>query len=414
MKSLTIHGGRPLCGEVAVGGFKNAALPVLFATVLTSDVSVIDNLPSIRDVGNTLQILQAMGAAVTYLGPHTVAVDTRVMRPCTAPDPLVSAFRASSYLLGAELGRFGRSRVALPGGCRIGARPLDLHIRVIEQLGGRVEVGEALLASADRLTGGVIVLPTPSVGATVNAILAATAAEGESVIVGAAREPHITDLARFLNSAGARIVGAGTDRIRVTGGTALHGTHFCLMPDMIEAGTFLTAVGAAGGEILLRGACIPHLRALCGELISMGMTVREEDGALYAARRGPLAPFEILAAPYPAFPTDMHPQMVALATAAEGISHLRDSVFPDRFAYADELRAMGADICYGGGEVTVRKSTLAGGTVSAVDLRAGAALAVAALSAGGCTGIRSAEILERGYEGFPQKLRMLGAKVEWS
>ena len=412
MKTLTICGGKPLRGEVAVSGFKNAALPVLFATILTKDISIIDNLPRIRDVHLALEILCAMGASVTRLGAHTVAVDTRTLSPCVAPDALVSSFRASSYLLGAELGRFGRARAALPGGCRIGARPLDLHVGVLEALGATVTVNDAISATAERLTGALIPLPGPSVGATVNAILAAACAEGQTVIVGAAREPHIVDLANFLNSAGALILGAGSPRITVQGVGKLHGTHFRLMPDMIEAGTFLTAVGAAGGEILLHGACTRHLDSVIRALRDMGMIVKEEGRALLAARRGGLAPFRLVARPYPGFPTDMHPQMVALATGAEGISTLRDCVFPDRFAYADELFGMGANVRYRNGEVTVCGQPLHAATVTARDLRAGAALAVAALGTAGRTAILNAGMLDRGYESFAKKMRMLGADVE--
>lgn len=412
MKKLTIRGGRPLFGEVAVSGFKNAALPVLFATILVRDISLIDNLPLIRDVGQTLEILRAMGARITFRGAHTVEIDTRTLRQGGAPDALVSSFRASSYLLGAELSRFGRARVALPGGCRIGARPLDLHLLVLGALGAdTVLTGDAIFAETEHLFGNDISLPTPSVGATVNALLAAVLAEGETVIRGAAREPHIVDLACFLNAAGAQVRGAGESEIRVKGVTSLRGVRHTVMPDMIEAGTFLTSVGAAGGEIRLLGTAPGDLSSVTAPLRKMGLSLTYEDGGLVASRRGGLSPFTLVAEPYPGFPTDMHPQMIALAAFAEGVSHLTDTVFPDRFAYAAELAKMGADIMVCEGSVTVRGTPLSGARVQAHDLRAGAALAVAALGAGGRTTISGAEILERGYEDFPAKLRALGADV---
>ena len=412
MKKLILRGGNRLFGEVTVGGFKNAALPILFATVLTADVSVIENLPMIRDVCHTLDMLTAMGAKVTHPAPHTVTVDTRSLTPCTAPDELASSFRASSYLLGAELGRFGRARVALPGGCRIGSRPLDLHILALTALGADVTVGSgAVRAEASHIFGGRIALPIPSVGATVNAILGSALADGETEIRGAAREPHIEELCRFLNEAGADITGGGEERIRVRGASRLHGVHHRLMPDMIEAGTLLTAVGAAGGEIALRGCEYRHLTSVIKPLCGMGLRIRREGELVVAAREGAIGPCSVAAEPYPGFPTDMHPQLTSLATLADGTSHIRDTVFPDRFAYVGELRRMGASIDFECGGVTVHPSRLCGGRVRAQDLRAGAALAVAALGARGETVIRDADLLERGYESFPEKLKSLGACV---
>ncbi len=413
MKKLLLHGGVPLYGEVSVTGFKNAALPILFATILTSDVSVIDNLPRIRDVIGALKILSAMGARVRMTAPHTVEIDTRTLSPCTAPADLAASFRASSYLLGAELGRFGRSCVALPGGCKIGARPLDLHVLALSSLGADVLLREGeISASAGHLCGNTVVFPTPSVGATVNAILAATLAEGTTHISGAAREPHIVDLATYLNTAGADIRGAGKSEITVGGVGRLHGVHYRLMPDMIEAGTFLTLLGAAGGEIALLGADPEPLASLLAPIRRMGIRVRREGERLVVARQGPLAPISVTAEPYPGFPTDMHPQLAALLTLAEGESAIRDTVFPDRFAYVRELSRMGARLSVTAGEVRISPARLHGATVRARDLRAGAALAVAALAAEGKTTVLDAAVLERGYEDLPQKLRALGANVK--
>ena len=410
MKRLIITGGIPLRGEADISGFKNAALPILYATILTADISVIENLPRIRDVMETLSILRAIGAVVVFSDPHTVLVDTRSVTPCRAPDAAVAKLRASSYLLGAELGRFGKTRVALPGGCRIGARPLDYHVRVLRVLGANVfEEAGSISAVAPRLSGARIMLPGPSVGATVNAILASVLAEGESEIVGAAREPHVVDLCRYLRAAGAKIEGDGTSAITVFGVPARHGTNHRLMPDMIEAGTLLTAVGAAGGEICLRGADVGHLASLIEPLSAMGMSIREEGRSLIASRNGLLTPFDLVAGPYPALPTDMHPQLSALATLATGTSVLYDRVFPDRVLYVRELRKMGADIRADGGRVEIRPSHLRGAQVRATDLRAGAALAVAALATRGKTTILDAAVLERGYEDIAGKLRSLGA-----
>ncbi len=413
MEKLLIQGGKPLHGEVTLSGCKNAALPVLYATVLTADVSVIRNLPEIRDVLLTLEILRAMGAVVLPIEPHSVMIDTRGITPCRSPDALVASLRASSYLMGAELGRFRKTRAAVPGGCRIGARPLDLHFFAFSAFGADVSVKDCVItAEAEGLMGATVVFPTPSVGATVNALLCAVLADGETTVQGAAREPHIVDLCAYLTACGADIEGVGSDTLRVRGKRRLHGADHRLMPDTIECGTFLAAVGAAGGEALLRGAEASHLTAVLGALGDMGVTVREEGDALFVLRRGRLGPCTLTAAPYPAFPTDMHPQIMALATGAEGESTLRDTVFPDRSAYADELRKMGASISASSGLVTVRGSRLLGARVRAVDLRAGAAEVVAALAATGETVILGAEMLERGYEQLPEKLCALGASAK--
>ena len=415
MKKLTVLGGVRLGGEVAIGGFKNAALPILYAALLTGGVSVIDNLPSISDVAVTLRILSAAGCRITRLGPHTVEVDSSCAAPCRAPDALVGSLRASSYLLGAELGRFGISRLPLPGGCRIGARPLDLHISSLTALGAEIrEEDGAILAFSEGLCGEDITLRTPSVGATVNILLASVTASGTTVLRGAAREPHIADLCAYLNAAGAEIAGIGTDTLTVRGVTTLRGASHRLMPDMIEAGTFLTAVGAAGGEIALRGACPDHLGSVIAPLSAMGMDIRTEGDVLVASRCGLLAPFDLTAAPYPALPTDMHPQMVALATQAMGESHMRDTVFPARLGYVRELRRMGANVRAKDGGVRVLPSRLRGGCVRAVDLRAGVALVVAALAARGKTVIKEAAVLSRGYETLAEKLASLGACVTFS
>ena len=414
MKKLLIRGGVPLCGETEIAGFKNAALPILYATVLCGEVSVIENLPRIRDVLLTLEILKAMGAVVLFIEPHTVMIDTRHALPCRSPDGMVSGLRASSYLLGAELGRFGKTRAAIPGGCRIGARPLDLHVLAFTALGADITCADGAISATapEGLCGGEIAFPTPSVGATVNAILASVMAPGKTRITGAAKEPHIVDLCTYLTACGAKIDGAGSGELLVHGGKRLSGARHRLMPDMIEAGTFLTAVGAAGGEILLRGADERHLASTVTALCGMGMQIGSTGEGLLAKRRGGLSPCRLIAEPYPGIPTDMHPQIAAMATVADGESRIADHVFPGRFGYAAELCRMGAQVSVREGEITVLPSALRGAHVSAVDLRAGAAEVVAALAAHGRTVITESEVLERGYEDLGRKLTELGATVE--
>ncbi len=412
MKKLCITGGTRLSGEVRISGFKNAALPILYATVLTADISVIENVPRIRDVLQTLEILRAMGAIAVFLDEATVLIDTRHVLPCRSPDASVASLRASSYLLGAELSRFGKTRAAIPGGCRIGARPLDFHIHALTALGADMTVGQGVIeAEADALCGACIRFPIPSVGATVNAILAATGAVGETVIEGAAREPHITDLCHYLTACGAAIEGVGSERLCIRGGQRLHGATYRVMPDMIEAGTYLAAVGAAGGEAYLRGAVASHLASAITPARAMGIEILEERDGLRVRRTGELFPTVLTAEPYPGFPTDLHPQFAALATQANGSSHLADRVFPGRFGYVGELRRMGGALALEEGGVTVGRSSLHGAKVRAVDLRAGAAEVVAALAARGTVEILDAAILERGYENIADKLRALGAVV---
>ncbi len=412
MKRLVIFGGKRLSGRVEISGFKNAALPILYASIVTSDVSVIENVPRIRDVEITLSLLRELGAVAYFTGKSTVLLDTRGMSPQLSSPALCQSLRASTYLLGACLARFGRARIERPGGCLIGARPIDLHLFALSSLGADIkEDGEAIVAEAKTLRGATVEFPSVSVGATVNAILAALLAEGKTCIKAAAKEPHIGDLCRYLIACGADIGGVDTDTLIINGGKKLHGCVYCLMPDMIEAGTFLCAVGAAGGEAFLKNAPYGELLAVIEPLRRMGLTVRKEREGLFVSRKGALSPFCLTAMPYPAFPTDMHPQMVALGCLCSGESRLSDTVFPDRFRYTEELSRLGADLSVEGNTVRVRKSRLHRGRVVAVDLRAGAALAVASLSVRGKVIIENAEVIERGYVALPEKLRSLGVSV---
>ena len=415
MKKLKIRGGQPLLGEVEIGGCKNAALPILFATILLRDCSRIENLPRILDVERTLDILRSMGAHITWEDTHTALIDTRELRDITPDGELVSAFRASSYLLGAGLGRFGHARITLPGGCRIGARPLNLHTMALSALGAKITEGHGeIYAEASALSGAEIHFAPPSVGATVNAILAAVFAEGESRITGAAREPHIVDLCRFLNKAGAEILGAGESELRIRGVKKLRGVCHRVMPDPTEAGTFLSALGVTGGELLLLNVVPGDLAPIAEPLSSIGLAFDYLPEGLRALRHSSLSPFSLVAEPHPGFPTDMHPQMTALASFISGVSEIRDTVFCDRFGYVGELRRMGAELSVSSGCVRICGGTpLSGAEVTALDLRAGAALAVAALGARGASEIQNAEMLERGYEDFAAKLKKVGASVEF-
>lgn len=412
MKRLVIFGGKRLSGKVEISGFKNAALPILYASIVTADVSVIENVPRIRDVDITLSLLREMGAVAHFTGKSTVLLDTRGMSPLPSSSALCKKLRASTYLLGACLARFGRAAVDRPGGCRIGERPIDLHVAALSALGATVtEKEEGVVAEGGALCGAPIEFAKVSVGATVNAILCALAATGETRITGAAKEPHIGDLCRYLIACGADIGGVGTDTLLINGGKCLHGCVYRLMPDMIEAGTFLCAVGAAGGEAFLKNAPEKELSSVIGPLREMGLLIKREGEGLFVSQKGPLAPFSVSARPYPAFPTDMHPQLVALGCLCRGESRLSDTVFPDRFAYVGELRRLGAHLSVEGNTVTVRESALHRGRVTAVDLRAGAALVVASLSVKGKVVIENAGMIERGYVALPEKLRSLGASV---
>ncbi len=415
MKKLKICGGRPLWGEVEIGGCKNAALPILFATVLLRDCSRIENLPRILDVERTLDILRSMGARIIWEDTHTALIDTRDLQDVTPEGALVSAFRASSYLLGAGLGRFGHARITLPGGCRIGARPLNLHTMALSALGAEItELQDGIYAEATVLSGAEIHFAQPSVGATVNAILAAVSAEGDSRITGAAREPHIEDFCRFLNKAGAEILGAGESELRIRGGKKLRGVSHRVMPDPTEAGTFLSAVGITGGEVTLKNIVRNDLLPITEPLSSIGLDLTYFPDGLRASRCRALSPFSLVAAPHPGFPTDMHPQMTALASFVTGDSEIRDTVFCDRFGYVGELRRMGAELAVASGCVRVSGGRpLSGADVTALDLRAGAALTVAALGVDGVSEIQNAEMLERGYEDFATKLKKIGASVDF-
>jgi len=412
---MIVQGGKPLQGEVFVSGMKNAALPILFATILVGDACTLENIPGVSDISTSLELLRQMGAQITYLTPTTVRIDTSYIREGGAPDELVRKLRGSSYLLGAELGRFGKTRIAWPGGCDFGGfRPLDLHLKGFRALGATTEAeGGFICAEAiDCLCGGTVYFDIASVGATVNVILAATKAEGTTVIENAAREPHIVDLANFLNACGANITGAGTSVIKIHGVTSLRGCTYTIIPDMIEAGTFMVAAAATGGNVRIRSVIPKHLESVTTKLCEMGVEVIEEDDSVVVKSEGRLQNVNIQTLYYPGFPTDMHPQFAVLLCIANGIGNIHESIWASRFRYAEELRKMGATITVDAQNATVvGVERLTGSVVDATDLRAGAALVIAGLCAKGKTEIRGVEYIRRGYDSIVEKLQGLGAEI---
>lgn len=417
MEILVINGGKPLNGSISIGGMKNAALPIIFASILTEDICTIENLPNVSDVTRSLEILKAMGAQITYNKDGSVNIDTSVINQGSSPYDKVNKLRASTYLLGAELARFHKAKVGWPGGCDFGVRPLDQHEKGFEVLGATVshEKGYIVLDASEKgLNGASVYLDFASVGATVNVMLAATKAKGRTIIDNAAREPHIVALASFLNACGAKIVGAGTSIIKIDGVDRLHGCSYSIIPDMIEAGTYMVAVAAAGGTVSIKNVIPRHMETVTSKLREMGVEVIEEDDVITVKREeGRLSPVNIKTLPYPGFPTDMHPQFTALLATAGGTSKVHEGVWDNRFRYVDQLRKMGANITVEGRTATVvGTDCLHGVPTSSVDLRGGAALVIAALSAEGTTYIDNIQTLKRGYDSLVEKLRGVGADIE--
>ena len=415
MDKIIISGGNRLFGDVYINGMKNAALPIIFATILTSDKCIIENVPRVSDITMSFEILRSMGAHVNYLDDTTVLIDTTNLEAGNSPKDIVAKMRASTYLLGAELGRFHNSRVAFPGGCNFGQRPIDMHIKGFEALGATVfEDSDFVHASAPNgLCGSSIYFDKVSVGATVNIILAATLAEGSTVIENAAREPHIVDLANFLNICGADIKGAGTSVIKINGVEKLHGCTYEIIPDMIEAGTYMTAVAATGGEVNVRNIIPKHLEIISTKLVEMGVEVEIHDDYITVRSDGNLKPTNIQTLPYPGFPTDMHPQFGTLLCVADGESTVDERIYASRFKYAQELQKMGACVSINEPNATFTGvPKLRGATVSSVDLRGGAALVIAGLIADGETEITNIATIERGYLDIVGKLKALGADIK--
>lgn len=411
-----MKGGHPLCGEVVIGGAKNASLGVLAAAVMTDGECLIENMPDVRDTNVMLQAIAGIGGTVTRLDANTVRISGKnIRRESTIVDgEYIRKIRASYYLLGALLGKYKRAVVALPGGCDIGSRPIDQHIKGFRALGAKVEIANGMItATAEHLVGAHIYMDVVSVGATINVMMAAALAEGRTIIENAAKEPHIVDVANFLNSMGANIKGAGTDVIRIRGVELFHGSEYAIIPDQIEAGTFMAAAAATHGDITVKNVIPKHLEAISAKLAEMGCTIHEYDDAVRVdARDRKLTCTQIKTLPYPGFPTDMQPQMAVALALSEGTSVITESIFENRFKYVDELVRMGATIQVEGNVAIITGiERYTSADIVAPDLRAGAALVIAALSADGYSTVDSIQYIQRGYERFDEKLRGLGAEI---
>lgn len=415
MEKIVVRGGRPLFGNVEISGMKNAALPIIYACVLVKSKCVIENVPAVRDVTISFNILREMGAQIRMLNTSTYEIDCTEIHVDATPYELVRQMRASYYLLGAELGRMGRAKVGFPGGCDFGARPIDLHIKGFEALGGVVnlENGNISIEAKDgRLHGTNIFFDMSSVGATINIMLAAVTAEGTTIIDNPAREPHIVDLANFLNTCGAHISGAGTDMIKIKGVESLHGCTYAIIPDMIEAGTFMIAAAATGGCLRIDNVIPKHLESITAKLQEIGVSVTELDDAVLVKSGGTPARTSVKTLPYPGYPTDMHPQMTVLLTQAKGVSYMTEGIYESRFRYVDELRRMGAQIKVDGHTAVIEGPTpLSGAPVRAMDLRGGVAMIIAGLIASGETEVTDIHLIERGYDDIVGKLRAAGADI---
>lgn len=415
MEKLVVKGGNRLKGEVEISGAKNAAVAIIPACLLTKGVCRLENLPDIKDVKLFLTILENLHAKVSYIEKGVVEIDCTEVNSSEPPADLTRKMRGSSYLMGALLGRFHHCAVTSPGGCDFGTRPIDLHIKAFEALGAEVDCSyDIIKINADNITGSNIYFDVVSVGATVNAILAATLADGMTVIENAAKEPHIVDLSNFLNAMGANIRGAGTDTIKVKGVSELHGGTYAIIPDQIEAGTFMIAAAATKGDITLKNIIPRHLEPISAKMLEMGAKIEEYDDSLriWIPENTILKSINFTALPYPGYPTDMQPQLVTLLTIVDGTSTAREGVWDDRFRYVSELRRMGANIRVEGKLAIVNGvPTLMGTSVKAVDLRAGAAMIIAGLMAEGTTEITGIHHIDRGYENFESKFVKLGADI---
>ena len=415
MKKYFIHGGRPLYGKVEISGAKNAAVGIIPAALLVNGVCRIGNLPQISDVTLMLNILQELGANVRTINRSTVEVDCTAIHNSPVAYESGRKIRASYYLLGALLGRFGQAEVPLPGGCDFGGRPIDQHLKGLRALGADVEVKNGFMCAKvpdGRLKGSHIYLDVVTVGATMNVMLAATLADGLTVIENAAKEPHIVDLANFLNSMGAQITGAGTDVIKVRGVEHLHGGEYSIIPDQIEAGTYMAAVAAAGGEVRVNNIIPKHMECITAKLLEMGVEVEEDGDSLIVRRNGPLHRANIKTMPYPGFPTDMQPQIAVALCMAEGTSVITEGVWDSRYRYVDEIRRMGAQVQVDGKIAVIEGvDKLTGAPVQACDLRAGAAMVIAGLAAQGTTEVDCIHYIERGYEDIVRKLSGVGADI---
>ena len=414
MEQYVIKGGNPLVGEVEIAGAKNAALAILAASIMTDETILIENMPNVRDTNVLLEAIQEIGATVERVSKSCVKVNGSTIQALSVDYEFIKKIRASYYLLGALLGKYKHAEVPLPGGCNIGSRPIDQHLKGFRALGASVEIRHgAIVTQADELKGSHIFLDVVSVGATINIMMAASLANGRTIIENAAREPHVVDVANFLNSMGANIKGAGTDVIRIKGVEKLHKTEYSIILDQIEAGTFMFAAAATRGDVLVRNVIPKHLEATTAKLEEIGCEVEEFDDAVRVMANRSLRRTHVKTLPYPGYPTDMQPQIAVTLAMAQGTSIVTESIFENRFKYVDELSRMGANIKVQGNTAIIDGvSSLAGARVCASDLRAGAALVIAGLAAEGITIIDDIVYIQRGYEDFEVKLRSLGAEIE--
>ena len=414
MEQYIIKGGQPLVGEVEIGGAKNAALAILAAAVMTDETVVIDNLPDVNDINVLLEAISGIGAMVQRVDRHTVRINGSGIGDLSIEYDYIKKIRASYYLLGALLGKYRKAEVALPGGCNIGSRPIDQHLKGFRALGAEIDIEHGKIsAEAEELVGTHIFFDVVSVGATINVMMAAAMAEGKTILENVAKEPHVVDVANFLNSMGANIKGAGTDVIRIKGVSKLHKTEYSIIPDQIEAGTFMFAAAATKGDVTVLNVIPKHLEATTAKLIEIGCEVEEFDDAVRVVAKGRLKSTHVKTLPYPGYPTDMQPQIGVTLALCEGTSVITESIFENRFKYLDELARMGAVAKIEGNSATIEGvEKLSGARISAPDLRAGAALVIAGLATAGITIIDDIVYIQRGYERFEEKLRGLGAIIE--
>ena len=414
MEQYIIKGGHPLVGEVEIGGAKNAALAILAAAIMTDETVRVENLPDVNDINVLLDAIIGIGASVHRVDRHTVAINGRGVTDFNIEYDYIKKIRASYYLLGALLGKYKRAEVALPGGCNIGSRPIEQHLKGFRALGADVEIEHGkIIAEAERLVGKHIYFDVVSVGATINVMMAATMAEGITIMENVAKEPHVVDVANFLNSMGANIRGAGTDVIKIRGVKALHRTEYSVIPDQIEAGTFMFAAAATKGDVTVLNVIPKHLEATIAKLVEMGCEVEEFDDAVRVVSKGDLKSTHVKTLPYPGFPTDMQPQIGVTLALSKGTSTITESIFENRFKYLDELARMGANIKVEGNSATIEGvKALSGARVSAADLGAGAARCIAGLATEGITLVDDIVYIQRGYERFEEKLRGIGALIE--
>ena len=414
MEQYIIKGGNPLVGEVSIGGAKNAALGILAAAVMSNETVTIENMPNVSDTNVLLQAIASIGAVVDRVDANTVKINGKDIRSLCIDDGFIRKIRASYYLLGALLGKYKKACVALPGGCAIGSRPIDQHLKGFRALGANVRIEDGMIiAEAEKLVGAHIYFDMVTVGATINVMMAAALAEGRTVLENAAKEPHIVDVANFLNSMGADIKGAGTDVIRIRGVRQLKGTEYAIIPDQIEAGTFMCAAVATKGDVTVKNVIPKHLESISAKLLEMGAQIEESDDAVRVVATRRTRPTNVKTLPYPGFPTDMQPQILITLGLSDGTSIVTESIFENRFKYVDELARMGSIVKVEGNTAVVTGvPQYKGAKVTAPDLRAGAALVLAGLAAEGYTIVDDIQYIHRGYENFEQKLRSLGGLIE--